>query len=84
MNTAVMTYPQHAKAVLVLGLPLVGGHLAQFAIGLTDTIMMGWYGYFCLNEAVKSDSVGLVLVDDTNDLTYNLIRIMTYSMTVHH
>lgn len=29
---------------MILGLPLVGGHLAQFAIGLTDTIMMGWYG----------------------------------------
>ncbi|SMX29100.1 Multidrug resistance protein MdtK [Pelagimonas phthalicica] len=39
-----MTYVQHGRAVLVLGLPLVGGHLAQFAIGLTDSIMMGWYG----------------------------------------
>jgi len=34
---------QHAKAILSLGLPLIGGHLAQFSIGLTDTIMMGWY-----------------------------------------
>lgn len=34
----------HARAVAVLGLPLIGGHLAQFAIGLTDTVMMGWYG----------------------------------------
>ena len=23
---------------------LVGGHMAQFAIGLTDTVMIGWYG----------------------------------------
>jgi MATE family multidrug resistance protein len=30
--------------MLVLGLPLIGGHLAQFAIGMTDTIMIGWYG----------------------------------------
>ena len=28
----------------MLGLPLVGGHMAQMAIGLTDTIMVGWYG----------------------------------------
>ncbi|EPX78700.1 Multidrug and toxin extrusion (MATE) family efflux pump YdhE/NorM,-like protein [Salipiger mucosus DSM 16094] len=28
----------------MLGLPLVGGHVAQMAIGLTDTIMMGRYG----------------------------------------
>ncbi|RBI86815.1 MATE family efflux transporter [Rhodosalinus halophilus] len=38
-----MTYPAHIRAVLVLGLPLVGGHLAQFAIHLTDTVMMGWH-----------------------------------------
>ena len=35
---------QHTRSVLRLGLPLIGGHLAQFAIGLTDTIMVGWYG----------------------------------------
>lgn len=39
-----MTYPGHVKAILILGLPLIGGHLAQFAIGLTDTVMLGWYG----------------------------------------
>lgn len=39
-----MTYPGHIKAILILGLPLVGGHLAQFAIGLVDTVMLGWYG----------------------------------------
>lgn len=38
------SYPEHTRAVLRLGLPLIGGHLGQFAIGLTDTIMMGWYG----------------------------------------
>jgi MATE family multidrug resistance protein len=47
MNTDVkspqMPKSQHAKAILSLGLPLIGGHLAQFSIGLTDTIMMGWY-----------------------------------------
>ena len=39
-----MTYAGHFRAILVLGLPLIGGHLAQFAIGLTDTVMLGWYG----------------------------------------
>ncbi len=28
---------------MVLGLPLIGSHLAQFAIMLTDAIMLGWY-----------------------------------------
>ncbi|MCB1312991.1 MAG: MATE family efflux transporter [Sedimentitalea sp.] len=42
--TPPMTYTGHARAILWLGLPLIGGHLAQFAIGLTDTVMLGWYG----------------------------------------
>lgn len=43
-QTKFMTYPQHVRAMAVLGIPLVGGHLSQFAIGLTDTVMLGWYG----------------------------------------
>ncbi|MBY6200459.1 MATE family efflux transporter [Maritalea mobilis] len=39
-----MTFAEHIKRTLVLGLPLIGGQLAQVAIGLTDTVMMGWYG----------------------------------------
>jgi MATE family, multidrug efflux pump len=42
--SAMMSYPGHVRAIAVLGLPLIGGHLAQFAIGLTDTVMLGWYG----------------------------------------
>ncbi|SDX92500.1 MATE family efflux transporter [Roseicitreum antarcticum] len=37
-------YRRQAKLVLVLGLPLVGSHLAQFSLNITDTIMLGWYG----------------------------------------
>ncbi|WP_299150464.1 MATE family efflux transporter [uncultured Tateyamaria sp.] len=44
MSTRFMPYPAHARAVLVLGLPLIGGHLGQVAIGVTDTVMLGWYG----------------------------------------
>lgn len=33
----------NARAVLVLGLPLVGSHVAQFALHIVDTIMLGWY-----------------------------------------
>jgi len=32
------------RTILILGLPLIGGHLAQAAIGMTDTVMMGRYG----------------------------------------
>lgn len=39
----VLSYSQHLRKTLVLGLPLIGGHLAQVAIGITDTVMLGWY-----------------------------------------
>ena len=32
-----------ARALLALGLPLVGSHIAQILISVTDTVMMGWY-----------------------------------------
>ncbi len=38
-----MTYSGHTRAVLRLGLPLVGGHVAQVLVGVTDTVMLGWY-----------------------------------------
>ena len=38
------TLSYHLRATLTLGLPLIGGMLAQTAITLTDTVMMGWYG----------------------------------------
>lgn len=44
----------HARAIAVLGLPLIGGHVAQFAIGLTDTVMLGWYGV----EALAAVTLG--------------------------
>jgi len=39
-----MTFADHLRATLKLGLPLIGGQLAQTFIGVTDTVMMGWYG----------------------------------------
>lgn len=39
-----MTYSAHVRAVLTLGMPLIGGHLGQILIGVTDTMMLGWYG----------------------------------------
>lgn len=39
-----LTAAGHARATLTLGLPLIGSHLAQIALHVTDTIMVGWYG----------------------------------------
>ncbi|MEL6645519.1 MAG: MATE family efflux transporter [Pseudomonadota bacterium] len=38
-----LTARAHTRALLTLGLPLIGSHLAQFAITVTDTLMIGWY-----------------------------------------
>ncbi|MEM9551466.1 MAG: MATE family efflux transporter [Pseudomonadota bacterium] len=51
-----MSYAAHSRAILVLGLPLIGGHLAQFAIGLTDTVMLGWYGVEALAAVTLAGS----------------------------
>lgn len=36
-------FSDQARALLTLGLPLVGSHMLQIGIGVTDTVMMGWY-----------------------------------------
>lgn len=44
----------HAAQVLRLGLPLVGSHLAQIAIHLTDSVMLGRYSV----EALAGQALG--------------------------
>jgi MATE family multidrug resistance protein len=46
----------HVRPILALALPLIGGHLAQFAVGLTDTVMVGWYGVEELAALVLASS----------------------------
>jgi MATE family multidrug resistance protein len=42
----------HARATLSLGVPLIGAQLAQMAINVTDTVMIGWLGAFELAAGV--------------------------------
>lgn len=42
-DTALPSFRSQARAVLGLGLPLIGSHMAQFGLHVTDTIMLGWY-----------------------------------------
>ncbi|MEE4187780.1 MAG: MATE family efflux transporter, partial [Roseobacter sp.] len=57
-----ITYPQHASAILRLGLPLIGGHLAQIAIGVTDTVMLGWYSVDALAAVALGSNLLYVLM----------------------
>ncbi|MEO0402030.1 MAG: MATE family efflux transporter [Pseudomonadota bacterium] len=61
MSTTFMSYPTHARAIMVLGLPLIGGHLGQVAIGVTDTMMLGWYGITELAALTAAGSLFFVL-----------------------
>lgn len=56
-----MTYAGHLRAVAALGLPLIGGHLAQLAIGLTDTVMLGWFSVEALAAVTLAGSYFFVL-----------------------
>lgn len=56
-----MTRSGHVAAIAVLGLPLIGGHVAQFAIGLTDTVMLGWYGVEALAAVTLASTYFFVL-----------------------
>lgn len=61
MQAAQMSYPAHVRAILVLGVPLVGGHMAQMGIGLTDTIMVGWYGAEALATVTLANTLFFTL-----------------------
>ncbi|NNU79379.1 MATE family efflux transporter [Halovulum dunhuangense] len=37
-------WPEHMRATIRLGLPLIGTQLAQQGLTITDTIMLGWLG----------------------------------------
>jgi MATE family multidrug resistance protein len=51
-----MTTTTHARETLALGLPLIGSSLAQMALHVTDTVMVGWYGVIPLAAVVLGSS----------------------------
>ncbi|MEZ5796276.1 MAG: MATE family efflux transporter [Paracoccaceae bacterium] len=56
-----LTYGAHARATLALGLPLVGSSLAQMALHVADTVMLGWYGVVALAAVVLGSSSFFIL-----------------------
>ena len=59
--TLPLTRTAHAKATLVLGLPLIGSHLAQMLLHVTDMVMLGWYSVTALAAAVIATSTFFVI-----------------------
>lgn len=56
-----LSYNAHARATLALGLPLIGSHLAQMSLHVTDTVLLGWYGVTELAAVVLSASSFFVI-----------------------
>lgn len=55
------TLAYHARATLVLGLPIIGSHLAQMALTVTDTLLLGRYGVAELAAATIGGSAFFVI-----------------------
>ena len=56
-----MSYLRHARALLMLGLPLIGSHVAQLAINVVDALMLGWYSVDALAAEVLGGTLFFVL-----------------------
>lgn len=54
--TQTMSKSTHARETLVLGIPLIGSSLAQMALHVTDTVILGWYGVASLAAVVLGAS----------------------------
>ena len=61
MNIELQTYAAHRSAILKLGLPLVASNMAQFAIHMTGTIMLGWYDVTALAAVTLATSLFFVV-----------------------
>ena len=59
--TMKMTYAGHVRAITIMGLP-IGGHLGQVAIGVTDTVMVGWYSVEGLAAVTLASTYFFVLL----------------------
>jgi MATE family multidrug resistance protein len=61
MQKIATSYPEHARAIWKLGLPLILSNMAQFAIHMTDTLMLGWYHVTALAAATIATSLFFVV-----------------------
>lgn len=56
-----VSLPAHTRAILALGLPLIGSNVAQVALHVCNTVMLGWYDVTALAAATLATSTYIVL-----------------------
>nr|WP_323778768.1 MATE family efflux transporter [Amylibacter sp.] len=60
-TTPPMTWRGHIRASLVLGLPLIGSHIAQMLTHITDVAMLGWYSVESLAAVVLATQAYFII-----------------------
>ncbi|MGB1157424.1 MAG: MATE family efflux transporter [Alphaproteobacteria bacterium] len=81
MTAAPIPFSQHARALLTLGLPLIGTHLATAAVGLTDTIMLGWYDVQVLAGGVLGASFFFTLFVVGSGFSYAVLPLVASAVS---
>lgn len=61
MQPVAQTYQDHSRAIWKLGMPLILSNLAQFAIHITDTVMLGWYDVTALAASTIAGTLFFVI-----------------------
>mgnify|MGYP005989339993 CR=1 FL=1 len=61
MEHVAQTYQDHSRAIWKLGMPLILSNLAQFAIHITDTVMLGWYDVTALAASTIAGTLFFVI-----------------------
>lgn len=56
-----ISWPRHVRATAALAVPLVGAQLGQMAMGVTDTVMIGWLGAADLAASVLATQAMFLL-----------------------
>ncbi len=74
------SYRPHVKGLLVLGLPLIGSHLAQIMIGVTDAVMLGWYDVAALAAITLAHSVWFVLFIVGSGFAYAVLPMVASAL----
>lgn len=74
-------YAFHARALLALGLPLIGTHVARVAIGVIDTVMIGWYDVDALAGLILAVSMQFVLFMLGSGFAIALMGVLANALT---
>ncbi|KQB97243.1 multidrug transporter MatE [Loktanella sp. 1ANDIMAR09] len=61
MQPVAQTYQDHSRAIWKLGMPLILSNLAQFAIHITDTVMLGWHDVTALAASTIAGTLFFVI-----------------------